>query len=401
MELNETKYDYILITSSNFPTGGAGASYLYLFCKGLKESHCNISVWLLKGFAFGTFKNNEHKKNITNEGIKYLYLSTNNRAIGIFLKIIQDLVAIFKLIIYTLKLAKKRKTTRILLYSNDLQFNLPLFILSRLLQLKIITFVPEFYDKSTFNGSLIHKLKWYTFLFNFNFLNILSDRLIVFSYYLKELYIKKGVKETKIIIQPNLTDFDFWQFDKMETEYELGYSGTPTLKDGLLDLLKSINILKNSNISIRLLVIGDSTFGPSLIPNLKNVCEKLEISELVTFTGLVDSENVRKNMAKCKILVLTRPNILQTRAGFPTKLGEYIASKKQVLTTNFGDITKYFSPMTEIVTSECGDINDISNKITWMLKHPEKSEEIREAGYFRAKQLLSYNSSVNRIIKLF
>jgi glycosyltransferase involved in cell wall biosynthesis len=129
-------------------------------------------------------------------------------------------------------------------------------------------------------------------------------------------------------------------------------------------------------------------------------CESLNISELVTFTGLVSSENVKRYLNKCKILTLTRPNIIQTQAGFPTKLGEYFASEKQILVTNFGDIEKYFTPMKELVTADCGNIEDIAEKIIWMLSNPEKSEQIREAGYLRAKQLLSYRVSLDRIVKL-
>ena len=52
---NNLKKEYILITSSNFPDGGAGANYLNLFCKGLKSDENNVKVFLLKGYLFGNF----------------------------------------------------------------------------------------------------------------------------------------------------------------------------------------------------------------------------------------------------------------------------------------------------------------------------------------------------------
>jgi glycosyltransferase involved in cell wall biosynthesis len=264
--------------------------------------------------------------------------------------------------------------------------------------------VPEFYDKSTFDGLAFGKLKWFSFLFNIHILNKFSYRLIVFSHYLKNLYLKHGISEDKIIVQPNLTDFDYWkikeEIKEESEEYTLGYCGTPTLKDGVNDLLQAIRELKNRNKNVRLLIIGDVTYGKSRIPEMIKLCESLNIAELVTFTGLVSSENVKRYLNKCKILVLTRPNIIQTQAGFPTKLGEYFASEKQILVTSFGDIEKYFAPMKELVTAECGNIENIAEKIIWMLSNPEKSEQIREAGYFRAKQLLSYSVSLDRIVKL-
>jgi glycosyltransferase involved in cell wall biosynthesis len=218
------------------------------------------------------------------------------------------------------------------------------------------------------------------------------------------MYLNRGISEDKIIVQPNLTDFDYWQIKeeiKEESEeYTLGYCGTPTLKDGLNDLLQAVSELKNRKKRVTLLIIGDVTFGKSRIPDMIKFCESLNISELVTFTGLVSSENVKRYLNNCKILVLTRPNIIQTQAGFPTKLGEYFASEKQILVTNFGDIEKYFAPMKELVTAECGNIEDIAGKIIWMLSNPEKSQQIRESGYTKAKQLLSYRVSLDRIVKL-
>jgi glycosyltransferase involved in cell wall biosynthesis len=403
MEHNTVKQDYILITSSNFPSGGPGAAYLNLFCRGLKENHRNISVWLLKGFSYGNQKNSEKRKNISKEGVPYRYLGSPQRSGGVIRKIQEDIITIIRLLIYLIKLFGKRSVS-ILLYNNILRYNIPIFILSKLTGIKIICFVPEFYDKSTFEGLTFGKLKWFSFLFNIYFLNKFSYRLIVFSHYLKDIYLKRGISEDKIIVQPNLTDFDYWQIKeerkKESEEYTLGYCGTPTLKDGLNDLLQAISELKNRKKRVTLLIIGDVTFGKSRIPDMIKFCESLNISELVTFTGLVSSENVKRYLNKCKILTLTRPNIIQTQAGFPTKLGEYFASEKQILVTNFGDIEKYFTPMKELVTADCGNIEDIAEKIIWMLSNPEKSEQIREAGYLRAKQLLSYRVSLDRIVKL-
>jgi glycosyltransferase involved in cell wall biosynthesis len=398
MARNQIVNEFILITSSNFPEGGASANYLNLFCKGLKFNNQKISVWLLKGFAFGNHKNNDLRKNVSPEGIPYTYLSSLKRPVSKLKKIFDDVFSIFRLIGCLTKLINKRNSISILIYNNELQFNIPIFVFSKLLGIKVISFVPEFYDKSNFEGSIFIKLKWYGFLLNFNYFNKLSHRLIVFSYYLKEIYLKQGVAEAKIIVQPNLTDFDFWQSEQGEIKYTLGYSGTPSIKDGILDLLKAISKLKLENTPVTLLIIGDSTFGKSLIPDLQDLCESLNIQDLVIFTGLVDLESVRKYLSECKILALTRPNIIQTQAGFPTKLGEYFASGKQIFTTNFGDINKYFTPMEEIVTAHCGNINDISDKIKWMLQHPEESEQIRQTGFLKAKQLLSYNESLNRIL---
>jgi glycosyltransferase involved in cell wall biosynthesis len=222
--------------------------------------------------------------------------------------------------------------------------------------------------------------------------------LIVFSFFLKEEYIKMGFDEHKIIVQPNLTDFSFWLSENAKIKYTLGYSGAPYLKDGLLDLFNAVSFLQNEGINVTLLVIGDATFGKSLIPGLMNECRKLNISDKVTFTGLVDSSMVKEHLLECRFLTITRPSTVQTKAGFPTKLGEYFATKRPILSTNFGDIERYFENGVDLVIAETGNPESIAIKIKWMLQNSEALELISRTGYSKAKGLLDYPVAIKRII---
>ena len=145
-------------------------------------------------------------------------------------------------------------------------------------------------------------------------------------------------------------------------------------------------------------MIGDATFGKSLIPLLKEECANLDISEKVFFTGLVEHSTVKQYLSECKILAITRPSTLQTKAGFPTKLGEYFATMRPVLATNFGDMEEYFKDGTDIVMAECGNSEEIAQKIKWMIENKRELEIISERGYKTAHDLLEYKNSVRRMI---
>jgi glycosyltransferase involved in cell wall biosynthesis len=389
---------FVLITSSNFPFGGAAANYLNLFCKGLKDNGYRISVFLLKGFAFGSYSNRSSRANISDDGIPFTFLSSTRRPEKILMKLVDEIIGFFRVSSLMLSFISKRKSTTVLVYNSELQSNIPVFILASIFRIKIVTFVPEYYDKSVFKGSIFRKLKWYGFLINFNWLNKSSDKLIVFSYFLRDKYVLKGFDEKNIIVQPNLTDFNYWISKPVNVRYTIGYSGTPSVKDGLFDLFKAISILNKQKRDVSLLVIGDTVFGGSLIPGLKLECEKLKISENVIFTGLVQSSQVREYLAQCKILAITRPSNTQTKAGFPTKLGEYFATGLPVLATNFGDIERYFRNDIDFVMAESGSPESIAAKIRWMLDNREASERIASDGSKKARELLDYTSSVNRLI---
>jgi glycosyltransferase involved in cell wall biosynthesis len=389
---------YILITSTNFPHGGAGAAYLNLFCRGLKNSGANIRVLLLKGHAFGDFTYKGPRKNVTVEGIPFIYLGFTQRPRNVFLKISDELFSLVRLMAFLLTLKGKSKSVSLLVYNSDLFYNIPIHLMSKIFNVRLIKFVAEFIDKSEFGRSLIGILSRSSYYLNYKYLNKLSTKLIVFSYFLKDVYSQLGYNESNIIVQPNLTDFDFWKTDMTESRYTLGYSGAPYLKDGLSDLFNSISLLKNeANMQISLLVIGDAVFGESLIPSLKEECTRLGISEQVVFTGLVESNQVKNSLADCEILAITRPCTVQTKSGFPTKLGEYFATGKPVLATDFGDMKIYFKDGWDITMAECGNAGSIAEKIKWMVSNPNKLSEIADRGYNRALKLLEYQNSVRRI----
>ncbi len=383
----------------NFPSGGAGATYLNLFCRGLKLNGCNVSVYLLKGFAFGNYVYKGPRKNTTEDYVPYTYLGFKQRPDNVLLKLCDELISFIRLIMFLFTLIPDRKKINLFVYSSEIQFNIPISFFTKIFRIKTSKFVAEIIDKSEFKGSFFRQLKRYGYNFNFKYLNVIADKLVVFSYYLKNEYLKLGFKENNIIVQPNLTDFNYWDSPESEIKYDIGYSGAPYLKDGLYDLFQAISLLNKKQTKVTLLVIGDATFGESLIPPLKIECEKLGISEQVSFTGLVESLSVKKYLSECRILAITRPSTVQTKAGFPTKLGEYYATRKPVLATNFGDMTKYFTDGEDIVMAECGDPESISEKILWMLQNTEDLDRISRKGYEKAKMLLEYKNSVSRMIE--
>jgi glycosyltransferase involved in cell wall biosynthesis len=390
--------EYVLITSMNFPSGGAGATYLNLFCKALRCNGVKVSVKLLKGYAFGNYVHGGARKNVSPDGIPYSYLGFRHRPGNEFFKLIEELVSLFNLFLYLTSLIPRRKRIRILLYNSEVHFNVPIFLYAGVFKIKTIKFIAEIVDRSEFTNSFFGKVKWYGYVFNFNHLNKFADRLIVFSFYLKEQFVRLGFKERDIYVQPNLTDFDYWNTTESNIKYILGYSGAPYLKDGLSDLFKAMSLLNGKKPDLTLLVIGDAVFGKSLIPGLKLECERLGISDKVFFTGLVESSQVKKYLSECRILTLTRPLNTQTRAGFPTKLGEYFATHRPVITTNFGDMEKYFTDGKDMIIAKCGDPVSIAEKIEWMLDHDHELETISKRGYERARELLEYRTSVGKML---
>ncbi len=291
------------------------------------------------------------------------------------------------------------KGVTILLYNSDLFFNLPVHVTAKMARIRLVKFAAEIIDKSQYRKSLLGKISRTAYMVNFRYLNKMSDKLIVFSHYLKNEFLQMGFAEEKIMVQPNLTDFAFWKPSGSEIKFTIGYSGAPYMKDGLHDLLKAISILADIKTDVSLVIIGDATFGRTLIPGLKEECVKLGIADRVFFTGLVSNEEVKKYLSQCVLLAITRPDTIQTRAGFPTKLGEYFALKKPVLATRFGDMERYFTDGFDIIFAECGDPVSIADRIEWTIGNIKELNCIIKNGHETAKHLLEFNICMKRVLE--
>jgi glycosyltransferase involved in cell wall biosynthesis len=98
------------------------------------------------------------------------------------------------------------------------------------------------------------------------------------------------------------------------------------------------------------------------------------------------------------ILAITRPNIVQTVAGFPTKIGEYFACGKTVLSTKIGDVGSYFKDRKDIVFAEADNPISIADNMQWILNNFEESRKIARNGYLQADELLNYKKIVSSMM---
>lgn len=399
MEKKEIHKKFILFTSNNFPKGGPGATYINLFCKGVTENNEKISVYLFKGYTFKNDKVKRQRKNKTEYGVNYTNLGFANRPENKILKIVEDIFSFLHVTVLMLTLFRKRKKIIIFLYSDNFISNLPISLISRLYGISLVTFVPEFYDREESKKlGIINFVVWNLYFLNYNYLNKYSNKLIVFSSFLKNAYLEKGYKEKNIIIQPNLTDLNNSYLPDQPIQYTIGYAGTPSRKDGIFDLISALKILKDRGSILKTIIIGDSIGKESYLPELIEYSKSLGVFEQILFKGLIPQSQVKNYLNCCKILAITRPDNNQTRAGFPTKLGEYMGCKRIVLATRFGDIEKYFTNKVDIVLAEPGNPDSIAENIMWILKNDEEGIRIAQKGSEKANEVLDYKKGVKKIL---
>lgn len=147
--------------------------------------------------------------------------------------------------------------------------------------------------------------------------------------------------------------------------------------------------------SLKLALVGPSdTFYDQLTDRVR----KQGLSEAVVFLGRVKDEQLTALYKNASLYVFPSlsegfglPGLEAMSHGLPV-----LAANASCLPEIYGGAAVYFDPR---------DINDLASKITDLLSHPKKLDELRQAGYEQAKKyswrqmaeetLLAYNSCVN------
>lgn len=377
----------VILFNDPFPIGQAATNRILSIAKGLNENGIRPSLLVLRPTENHIRVNNFNVKGVY-EGIDYEYLSkTTVKANSKLGKVIQLLFSRLKLCVKILTL---RKRTDVIVYPLD---SLSLLILLRIILLlsniKVLRHVDEFPPYILFPENYSSfSIRIYQLLFY-----RLVDAVLPMTQKLEEYYKAISPKTIPFLHLPMTVEVDrFTNQPEQEVGFEfITYCGNlgHNNKDGLPDLLHSFSLVNKKYPKIKLKIIGSSRTAKD-INILKELVQQLFLNESVIFTGSLSREEIPKHLCNSKVLVLSRPNNKQAEGGFPTKLGEYLATGKPVVVTSVGEIPNYLSDRVNAFIAEPSNYNNFGEKIIEVLDDYEFALRVGQAGRGVAIQHFDY-----------
>lgn len=215
----------------------------------------------------------------------------------------------------------------------------------------------------------------------------LFDAFIIMTKTLMDYYRPLARKNAKFVHIPMTVDFDRFNVPKNPSDDQyIAYCGGDTsgTKDGIDILIKAFNQIKDEYPDLKLYIIG------KVHPKIENLVESLKIIDRVLFWGFVNRDKVPDLLVNAKALCLARPANKQAEGGFPTKLGEYLASARPVIVTDVGEISVYLKDSVSAYIAKPGDIESFASKIKEVLDKTEDSERVGRSGKVVAKDNFDY-----------
>jgi len=372
----------IVIGRLNYPSGSAPSNRVHLYCKALKEA---------KGFPFVINLHSTFTKPTTfnylgrYEGVPFYYCQkTPMRENRFMQRNINKIKGLINSFIVIRRLCIKYNV-KALFFSTSVFNEVIFFIFLKIMKIPIIkecNEAPLFIRRENKAVAIHHfflqlKLKMYGEII------VISDSL---NKYYSAIFPMNNIYQIPILV--DMERFSTLQKTMAEEKKVIAYIGyMGGNKDGLDNLIEAMAIINKKVNNAQLDLVGSAP-GKDML-HLKSRIDSLRLNDVIFFLGSKKPEEIPPILANADLLVLARPNNSQAKAGFPTKLGEYLASAKPVVITKTGEIPKYLVDNQSAYLAEPDDINGFAEKVLYALED-ENAVKIGAAGYEIANKNFNY-----------
>jgi len=230
------------------------------------------------------------------------------------------------------------------------------------------------------------------------------DGFLVISEPLVE-YVRKLGKNTAVISKiPILVDIDFYQkmIEKPDCHipYIINTAALNNHKDGIVNVFKAFARVVNSGINLHFYLT--SRAAPRLlIDDINNIISINNLEKRVIFLNELDEDALLSYQAYCCMVVLNKVDTEQNRFNFATKLGEYMALGKPIITTSIGEVKHYLKDNVSCLYVDPSNEIEISDAIIRLLKDESLSSMIGDNGRTIAEKQFDVKSQSKRISDFF
>lgn len=298
-----------------------------------------------------------------------------------------------------LKKSRKKGEKNILYNYNyaDLK-NIVFLLYARMIGYKIILDIIEDNRFERPDG-FVNRFRLKTSIFLFRFSRKFTDHFVAISeqlYERAEQNAKGKVPVSLIPITVNLNYFKRNGYHADKNNLKIFYGGSYAVKDGLKYLIDAFDVVSKKNEGIQLILTGSAPIKSDL-EEIKTKIDRIAAKNRIRFMGFLKTEDYYNLLNNCDIFCMTRINSVYANAGFPFKLGEFLAAGKAVIATKVGDVPNYLFNEVNALLINPDSVEELSDAIMSVVNDPGK---IKTLGLEARKTAETYFDSEKVSMKL-
>ncbi len=228
------------------------------------------------------------------------------------------------------------------------------------------------------------------------------DGFVVISEALSEFVSRYSNRKASITKIPILVDYQYFQ-DGQSLPLQLPHPfmlHSATLndsKDGIIAVFEAFSIVHEKyQIPLHFYLSTDLGFR-KVTDAIESLVEKAELKPFVHYLDDPDDDTLLRYQRACDLVVINKTWTEQNKFNFSTRLGEYLALGKPIVTTPVGEVTGYLKDKKHCVYAVPDDPKDIAEKIFLVLSDRKLVGQLHVNAKQIAKTEFHYRENLEKL----
>jgi len=381
-----------LITCHQYPVGTAMTNRIRSYLEVLAKMGHQVRVMIYRpSEAQGDIQN--ERQGILN-GVNYS--STAFSIVKPKNPILARLTWIYGYINCLMKLinANRKQHIDVIIQASSKSSLIPLvYLFTRLTKIKFVL------ENSEYPWFLLKKRLsniWYRPLYLYVYYR-LFDGVLVMTVSLSRYHRRYSKKSALIFHLPMTVDLNRFILNIPRDNYITYIGNKSYYKDGVGILLEAFIAIAGNNPDWKLMIIGDTSKDEEIVRRVQ--AEGLE--HRIILKGTIHRDKVPELLCRSKILALARPDNLQSEGGFPTKLGEYLATGNLAVVTRVGEIPHYLEDGVSCLMAEPDSVESFAKSLSYAIVSYDQLYEVRKQGWEVCQSVFNSEIQGKRLDEFF
>lgn len=262
---------------------------------------------------------------------------------------------------------------------------------AKMLRYKIVFDINEDYSFFEDDVKAISKLKIRTTRLLDVLTSVWATAITVVSTHLKRKYSTK-IKQPVILIPVTARENRNRDKNSFNRPLQVVYAGTFDLKDGVENIIEGFMLFNHEFKDAKLILIGKSDLQERYVKKYNN-------AENIVFRGYVPDSQFYDLLQNADVLCMCRTNSGFSNAGFPFKLGEYLATGNPVISTKASDVCDYLKS-DDAYLVDFDSPESIATALQRIVENPDEAQQVGHNGFLKYRKHFSPESNGKMMLDL-